>query len=378
MYLCSTSLSGGSESVIKANILVIGIVGLLIILFFINAPSSEGQEFCFNSSNEFYKEYYMSKDGRIIDCTRKCITTSEGQSYMLLRSCLTGDKKTFDLVYEWSKNNIQRGDGLFSWLWGEHPDGEWKTLDHNTASDADVDIAFSLILAYEKWGDIVYLENAKRIINSIWMNETKEVNGYLVLMPGVVQTCCDEIEINPSYFSPYAFKLFQKYDKTHNWNRLVDSSYYYLTEVSSFAPSNLPPDWFYIKNDKIVFKEGKSDFSYDAIRVFPRVFLDYKITKDERALPILEKSKFFITEWKSKNEIYTNYKPTGQLKDEDKFIGSIALLVPIINMYDEKTAEQIYNKKLRPYFKLRGYWDSKKDYYGQNLLWFGCYFYKFF
>lgn len=319
----------------------------------------------------------MSKDGRIIDCTRKCITTSEGQSYMLLQSLLVSDKKTFDLVYKWSKNNIQRKDGLFSWLWGEHPNGEWKTIDENSASDADVDIAFALILAYEKWDDPIYLKDAKRIINSIWLYETKDINGHLVLMSGAVQACCnDNIEINPSYFSPYAFKLFQKYDKTHDWNKLVDSSYYYLDLVSSYAPSKLPPDWFYIQDGKIVFKEGKSDFSYDAIRIFPRVFLDYKMTNDTRALPILEKSRFFITQWKSSGKIYINYKFDGQPKDKDEFVGSIALLVPIINMYDEKTATEIYNKKLRPYFKQRGYWDSQRDYYGQNLLWFGCYLYQ--
>ena len=319
----------------------------------------------------------MSKDGRIIDYQKKHVTTSEGQSYMLLRSLLMDDQETFDLVLDWSKNNIQRKDGLFSWLWGEHPNGEWKTLDDNSASDADVDIAFALILAYERWQDPKYLNEAMPIMNSIWQAETKEINGYLVLMPGVAQTCCkDMIEVNPSYFSPYAFRIFKKYDKQHDWSRLVDSSYYYLDAVTSLTKTGLPPDWFFLENNKIVLKEGKSDFSYDAIRVFPRVFLDYKLTGDKRALPILDKSKFYIHEWEENGTLYPHYKINGQIKEHNKFVGSIALLVPIINMYDAKTAKAIYAKELKPYFIRNGYWDSKNDYYGQNLLWFGCYLYK--
>ena len=352
------------------------IIGLFIIIFFITSPPSRGEDFNFKDAYEFYKYYYMSKDGRIIDNSKKFITTSEGQSYMLMQSFLIDDKKTFDLVYDWSKNNLQRKDGLFSWLWGETSDGGWGILDKNSASDSDIDIAFALISAYEKWGERTYLTEAKRIINAIWTYETKEIGKYRVLMPGVAQTLSQDIEINPSYFSPYSFKLFQKYDTSHDWSKLVDSSYYYLEKVNSITSSGLPPDWFYIKNGKIVLKEGRSDFSYDAVRVFLRVFLDYKLTGDKRALPILEKSKFFIKKWQPFSRLYTNYKPDGTLKDHDEFIGSIALLVPIIDLYDEKTAERIYNKNLKPYFKQKGYWNNTKEYYGQNLLWFGCYLYK--
>lgn len=315
----------------------------------------------------------MTKDGRIMDPIRGHCTTSEGQSYMMLQSIILEDKKTFDLVYKWCQHNIQRQDGLFSWLWGEHPNKEWKTIDPNSATDADTDIAFVLFLAYEKWKDPFYLHEAQRITSSIWNYETKEIDNHLVIMPGVNQAKSDTIEINPSYFSPYAYKIFQKYDTSHDWSRVVDSSYFYLTKLSQSSKTGLPPDWFYIENNNIVFKEGRSDFSYDAIRVFPRILLDYKITGDTRALPMLQKSKFFVEQEKDLGKIYPNVKLNGELKDQDEFVGSIALLVPTINLYDTDVAENIYDKQLKPYFAHKGYWDSKKDYYGLNLLWFGCY-----
>lgn len=332
---------------------------------------------CLKSSYETYKTNFMTNDGRIMDPDRNYITTSEGQSYMLLRSFLSNDKKTFDLVYNWSKENIQREDDLFSWLWGKSKDGTYKILDYNSASDADIDIAFALILAHEKWGDEKYLENAIPIINSIWDYETKQINNYLVLMPGANQTLDEKIEINPSYFSPYAFKIFQKYDNRHNWNELVDSSYYYLQQVITKTQTGLPPDWFLIENDQIVLeKSNRSDFSYDAIRVFARIYMDFIFTKDQRAIPILEKSQFFAQNWNNTKKLYVNYQADGKLRDKNEFVGSIAILVPVINLYDEKTAEEIYSAKIIPVIKNKDFWLNKANYYSENLLWFGCYFYK--
>ncbi|MDD3419261.1 MAG: glycosyl hydrolase family 8 [Candidatus Gastranaerophilales bacterium] len=360
---------------LKANTVMLGVVLFLLFLFLINIPS-EGKDFDFGASQDFYKEYYMSKDGRIMDPQKKRITTSEGQAYMLIRTLLMDDRTSFDLVYKWSVNNLKRPDGLFSWLWGENQNGEYKILDANSASDADIDIAFALLLAYEKWGDQKYLNEARFVINSIWTNETKPIGGFMVLMPGVAQTLSGKNEINPSYFSPYAFKLFAKYDPNHNWGELCDSSYRILNIVMSDNKAGLPPDWFILDNGNVVFEQGRSDFSYDAIRVFPRVFLDYKMTGDRRALHILNRVSFFIDRWKLSHNFYTNYKLNGEIKDNDKFIGSIAVLVPVINLYDEKVAAEIYNQELYPHFKDRNYWTNKYDYYGQNLLWFGCYLYQ--
>lgn len=360
----------------KFNIIFLFSIIFIFILSF-KACSEQKYNFCLKKSYDLYKNAFMTKDGRIMDPEKNNITTSEGQSYIMLRSLAIGDKKTFDLTYKWAKNNLQREDKLFAWLWGKNSKGEYKILDGNSASDADVDIAFALLLAYEAWNDDKYLQEALPIIKSIRSNEIKQIGSYTVLMPGVNQTSSEKIEINPSYFSPYAFKLFQKYDTANDWNCLVDSSYYYLDEVTSKTNTGLPPNWFLIENGQISLENSpRSDFSYDAVRVFIRVYLDYLKTGDKRALPILEKSKFFIDKWSANGnqnqKFYVNYKADGQLKDKDEFIGSIAILLPVINMYDQKLATEVYEKKIKPY-QNTDYWKAKKDYYSKNLLWFGCY-----
>ena len=352
----------------------------LIVIAFCNISPSRAIDANLKKDYDLYKKDYMSVDGRIMDPQRENATTSEGQAYMLLRSLLMNDKKTFDLVLKWSTNNLQRDDKLFSWLWGKNKNGEYKIIDANPASDADIDIAFALILAHKKWKQKEYLDSARPIINSIWEKETRQIGDYTVLMPGVEQAKSDNIEINPSYFSPYAFKLFKNYDKKHDWNKLVNSSYYYLNMACNNSKIGLPPDWAVIKDGKISKENiNRESFSYDAIRVFPRVFLDYSTTKDKRAKAILEKSKFFITQWKNTkppHTLYTNYLPSGEPKDKNEYLGSIALLLSTINIYDKKVAEEIFKEKLLPKLNEKEYYSNKNDYYGRNLVWFGYYLYK--
>lgn len=362
----------------KNSIIIFSLL-VVIFIFFQNFKANSIQEnnFCIRKSYDLYKFAFLSKDGRIIDPDKKNITTSEGQSYIMLRSLTIGDKNTFDLAYTWSKNNLQREDYLFSWLWGENAKGEYKVLDENAATDADIDIAFALILAYEKWGKYQYLQEAIPIIHSIWDKETKKVGKYLVLTPGPAQTSNEnKTEINPSYFSPYAFRFFQKYDDLHDWNCLIDSSYYYLDKVTNKTKTHLPSNWFILENGEVVLEDSeRSDFSYDAVRVFIRIYLDYLRTGEKRALPILEKSNFFITKWKETKKFYTNYKANGELRDKNEYVGSIAVITPVISKYDPEVAREIYSNKLDKYINNETYWETKKDYYGKNLFWFGCYLY---
>lgn len=372
----------------KNNFLILFItLALPIILVFVvnvNGDAKVKDNFCLINSYNDYKKAFMSKDGRVIDPDKNNITTSEGQSYMLLRSLIMEDKPTFDLVYMWTKNNLQRQDNLFAWLWGKNSSGEYKILDYNSASDADVDIAFTLLLASEAWGqnsksnDVEsYLAEAIPIIQSIWNYETKYFGSQLVLMPGAAQTSSDDNEVNPSYFAPYAFKLFQKYDEKHDWNYLVNSSYYYLDAVMAKTDTHLPPNWFRIQDNQIILEDSsKSDFSYDAVRVFPRVYLDYIDSGESRALPVLEKTDFFVKKWIDTKMFYTNYKANGELRDKDEFIGAKAMLIPVISLKNKKIAKEMYKSKVERYIQDKQKWENSSDYYGKNLSWFGFYLYE--
>lgn len=336
------------------------------------------------NSWKYYKKTFISDDGRVIDYQRGSVTTSEGQAYAMRRALMMNDKETFDKTYDWAKYNLQhKQDKLFAWLWGQKNPGEqieieYGILDQNSAADADVEIAVTLILAFNVWNQGSYMNDALKILNDIWNKETINIKGARILISGVNQRLAEEVEVNPSYFMPYPFKIFAEVDENHDGLKLVGSSYRLTDWCIEHIESGLPPDYFFI--DKytgvITFKENRSDFSYDAVRVFYRFYVDYLLTKDPRAEKLLSRSKFFIYRWKREGKFYTNYKQNAELKDYNEAIGSIALLLPVIKSYDKNVAAEIYNKKIKAKYHLEGYWEDPLNYYAQNLVWFGYWLYQ--
>ena len=89
----------------------------------------------------------------------------------------------------------------------------------------------------------------------------------------------------------------------------------------------------------------------------------------------MNSSKFFRTQWQKTRSFHTNYRADGQLRDDAKFIGTIALLIPVINQYDSSVADEIYKIELQPYLQDEKNWQNRSEYYGKNLAWFGYYMY---
>lgn len=337
------------------------------------------------NSWKYYKKTFISNDGRVIDYQRGNVTTSEGQAYAMRRALMMDDKATFNKTYNWAKYNLQhKNDKLFAWLWGqENPNQQGPfeygvIIDNNGATDAGVEIAIILILASKIWEQESYMNDALKLMNDIWNKETIDIKGVRILISGVSQNRTENIEVNPSYFMPEGFRIFAEVDRNHDWQKLVDSSYRLIDWCIDHIESGLPPDHFYINKNTgvITFKKDKSDFSYDAVRVFYRFFIDYLLTKDPRAEKLLSRAKFFITRWKREKKFYTNYKQDGELKDYNEAIGSIALLLPVIKMYDKNIADDIYKDKIKAKYHREGYWEDPLNYYAQNLVWFGYWLYQ--
>src|ERR1700710_1317714 len=116
-----------------------------------NVPLVFTPEQILNSTWLNYKtEYLEPTTSRTLDKQNNNITTSEGESYTMLRSVWLGDKSTFDNSWSFTRDNMQhKNDALFSWLYGKQQDGSFGVLTAQggtaSASDADSDIALSLV-----------------------------------------------------------------------------------------------------------------------------------------------------------------------------------------------------------------------------------------
>lgn len=324
---------------------------------------------------------------RTLDKEQKNITTSEGQSYTMLRSVWVDDQETFDKSWKWTKDNLQRDDSLMSWKFGVLPDGKYGIQDtvggKNTATDGDSDIALSLLMAYTRWNESKYLFDAKPIIDSMWQKEVVFINNKPVLVSNDLErNKMDKVIVNPSYFAPYAYKVFAKVDPSHNWNGLADNSYDILkaagdNKLNSLSTGGLPPDWINIdrKTGAITRPEDNAlttNYSYDALRAPWRMALDYNWYKDSRAKEVLNKYSLLNDEWNKNKKLYANYSHDGKAAADYESTALYGGSIGYFKVIHPGTAQNIYKDKLQSlYDPNEQRWKNELSYYDDNWAWFG-------
>ncbi|HCM9138031.1 TPA: cellulose synthase complex periplasmic endoglucanase BcsZ [Enterobacter cloacae] len=220
---------------------------------------------------EKFKQDYISEGGRVIDPsdTRK-ITTSEGQSYALFFALAANDRKAFDKVLAWTRDNLAGGhldDTLPAWLWGQKDKDTWAVIDTNSASDADIWIAWSLLEAGRLWKDADYTRTGKALLERIAREEVVKVPGLgLMLLPGKVGFVDENAwRFNPSYLPPQLASYFTRFGAP--WTTLRETNLRLLLES---APKGFSPDWVQYQKNKgwRLQQEPPLVGGYDAIRVY--------------------------------------------------------------------------------------------------------------
>ncbi|OGY08254.1 MAG: hypothetical protein A2782_00555 [Candidatus Blackburnbacteria bacterium RIFCSPHIGHO2_01_FULL_43_15b] len=331
-----------------------------------------------SSTWEKYKGQFIQNDGRIIDYNQNAITTSEGQSYALLRAVWSDDKDTFDLVWKWTRENLKRkSDNLSGWKWGQRQDKTFGFLENggdNSASDADTDIALSLILAGKRWGHQSYIDQAKPVLNDVWAKEVVRFQSKNYLSAGNWANLPSEIVLNPSYFTPYAWRLFAQTDNTHDWNSLINPAYDLLD-----ALSGLPPDWVSIDKSTGQLKSPSvanltTNYSYDAMRIPWRITVDYQWNKEERALNYLSSAfKKLRDDYLQNGKLPTSYSRDGNVINGDESPLMYSTALGYFKTTNQNLAEKIYQEKIiQLYSNDTNSFKESLPYYEQNWLWFGA------
>lgn len=337
---------------------------------------------------DYKKEYLEPGTYRVLDKQKDFITTSEGQSYAMLRAVWLGDKETFDNVWKWTKDNLRREDNqLFSWLFGRLPDGTYGILTdqggYNTATDGDVDIALALIFASSRWNQEEYLGDARVIIDAIWEHEVVMVQGKPYLAANNLEKDAPTtMVLNPSYFAPYAYRIFAKIDPDHPWMDLVDTSYDVInrsldSNLDKGSSARIPPDWVFMnkKTGELVPPQGNNlttNTSFDALRTPWRLALDWKWFNEPRAETTLAKMKFFSEEWNDNSLLYTSYSHDGEAVMKNQTAAFYGGTIGYFIVADPETAEMIYRNKLQILFNPdTNTWKVKLGYYDDNWVWFG-------
>jgi endoglucanase len=188
--------------------------------------------------------------------------------------------------------------------------------------------------------------------------------------------------INPSYLSPYAYRIFAEIDSEHDWMALVDTSYEVLdTSMSSSLDksesANIPPDWVFIdrRTGEILPPQGNNlttNTSFDALRTPWRIYLDWLWYKEPRAQALLKKMSFFTSEWQEKSLLYTSYEHDGTPVLRNQSAAFYGGTLGYFMATDPDIAKLIYDNKLQVLFNPdTNTWKIPLGYYDDNWAWFG-------
>lgn len=209
---------------------------------------------------------------RVVNPEMDNCTVSEGMGYGLLFTTIYGSNSQFSRLWSYVEDHLNTN-GLMDWKIGKN--GE--VLGHGSATDADQDIAYSLILAETRWSGHGYKSAANKMLHAIIAHETDK-DGFL--LPGDNWNTTEFL--NPSYISPAYYKRFAEVSGDLAWLRISQINESWLSKTL-FDKTGLPPDW--------ADRSGhfQTDiFGYDAIRVPIRLLTFYRQAHDFQAKRILE------------------------------------------------------------------------------------------
>jgi endoglucanase len=227
-----------------------------------------------------YAARFIDAQGRVIDHSSGDRTTSEGQAYAMFFALAADDRTTFQRVLGWTQANLASNDldtHLPSWLWGHGADGQWKTLDPNSAADADAWMAYTLLEAGRLWHAPTYTNTGREMMGQIAKKEVANLPGFgLMLMPGPIGfQHAQTWTLNPSYVPAFLFLRFAKVDPGGPWKQIALGVPRMLEESARHGyvmdwVNYIPGDGFY-PSPGIATGNKDSDVpggSYDAIRVY--------------------------------------------------------------------------------------------------------------
>ena len=280
------------------------------------------QEYLKNDCGNTNEYYVLSGNG--------AKTVSEAHGYgMMITAYFAGydanAQTYFDGLYNYYKahpSNINNS--LMDWQQTTCNDA--PSSDDDAASDGDIDIAFSLLLAHAQWGSnekVNYLGEAINLINAIMQDEINQTTWTVKL-----GDWCDASDpsyfygTRPSDFITDHFRSFSLATNNTNWNNVIDTCYSLIENIQTnySTTTGLIPD-FIINANTTPSPAGANylediydgDYYYNACRVPWRLGTDYLLNGDLRAKTAINKINTWLmsTSDSNVNNISNGYYLNG-------------------------------------------------------------------
>jgi endo-1,4-beta-D-glucanase Y len=305
---------------------------------------------------------------------------SEGQGYgMIIVALMAGIDSsahtTFDGLYNYYREHpSKRNKFLMSWAQSK----ACKNSNTSSASDGDIDIAFSLLLANTQWpgnGKIQYAREAENLISAISEQEINNKKFTILQSNSIESDSKDYFDMRTSDFIPSEFRVFYNASKNIIWLKLIDSCYRLFDYLQTkYSPGiGLVPDFVQGNNNRVRpakrnYLESRYDgiYNFNACRAPWRIATDYIINGDPRSKKFVDPINAWIQETTSSNpdNISAGYTLSGDdLKSRNFealcFISSFAISA-MVDIKNQEWLNKLWDYIIK--FKLKDF-----DYYDNTL-----------
>jgi endo-1,4-beta-D-glucanase Y len=304
--------------------------------------------------------------------------TSESQAYAMLRAVWSGDRQAFEQSWAWTNAHLLKTNGLLAWKWND------RIVEAHSAADADTDAALALLMAGRRWANQRWVAEGTLMARAIWSYDIARAGDAVYVGAGDWAPALGVLAVNPSYFAPYAYHLFQEVDPEHDWLRLIDAGYRLLfsssaAELGGARSAGLPPDWLGIDRTSgqiaplSVPADDTTAYSFDAPRTYWRVALDLRWNGDGRAAAYLAQAGFLRDEVNRSGLVRASYGHDGSVtSNASSVVGSAGALAALLTL-DPDAAHRLYAGQLvggADVVAGAAHWGNPGNLYDQEWGWF--------
>jgi len=270
-------------------------------------------------------EYYVWFESSVSH-NKRCV--SEGQGYGMLIVALmagydTAARTIYNGLYHYYKAHPSKSDPYLM-AWAQKKD--CRNIDGSSATDGDMDIAYSLLLADAQWGShdgIDYRREATRMMSSIMHQEINQKTFSILLSNSVEHDSKDYFDMRSSDFMPAHFRIFRSVSGDARWDKVIDNNYKLFQYMQkTYSPeAGLVPDFItkigtQTKPARPHYLEARYDgaYNFNACRMPWRMATDYLLYGDPRAAGMLGKINRWIRTTTSGNpdNISAGYSLAGE------------------------------------------------------------------
>lgn len=269
------------------------------------------------------------------------VTVSEAHGYGMLITASMAEydenaKSYFDGMYRYFKAHPSDiGSNLMSW---QQCDNGTSLIDGanegsmtggfcDSATDGDMDIAYSLLMADSIWGsdgEIDYRSEAVAVINDIMKYDVN--HEYWTLTLGDWVSECDKLDnyysaTRCSDFIVQYLPIFAEVTGDDNWMKVYDTTYSIINSIIEEYKTGILPD-FVIRDSTgnyipapsgFLESENDGNYYYNSCRTPWRISMDYLINGNTDSLAFANSIDNFMMQSAKGNpwEIMAGYTPTG-------------------------------------------------------------------